>query len=570
MEYKSETKICQNCKQEFIIEPEDFKFYEKMKVPAPTFCPQCRFQRRMMFENERVLYKRKCDLCGRDMVTVFSPDSELVVYCSACWWSDKWDDGEHFLEYNPARPFFEQMIELRKKTPHMALLNNHTTLINSDYVNDSGNLKNCYLIFHADFCENVLYSSVLVRAKDSMDCTMIDGSELMYQNINCDGCYKLFFSENCSKCSDSYFLKNCNGCDNCFGCINLRNKKYHIFNKPYTKEEYLEKIKEYKLDSYEELLKIRKSVDAFWLQHPNKYMRNDARCLNVSGDYVFIAKNALNCYQAQRLEDARFCQFITMSPAKDIYDLTLWGNGVQRIIDSLIVGEGADMVKFSSTACMQGTMEVEYGMYNVSCKYTFGCINQKKKQYRILNKQYSPEEYAALRERIVEDMDKNPYIDSVGRVWRYGDFLPYDLSPFMYNESHAAQYWPLSQKQIEEQGWRYLESATSKHQVTMPADTMPDSIHDVPDSILNEVLGCENCKKAFRLISAELDLLRRWNFPIPRKCPDCRHIERHARINPPKLWNRECFKCKAAIQTSYAPDRPEIVYCEQCYNSEVV
>lgn len=37
MEYKSETKICQNCKKDFTIDPEDFKFYEKIKVPSPTF-----------------------------------------------------------------------------------------------------------------------------------------------------------------------------------------------------------------------------------------------------------------------------------------------------------------------------------------------------------------------------------------------------------------------------------------------------------------------------------------------------------------------------------------------------
>ncbi len=34
---ESQTKNCQNCKKDFIIEPEDFNFYEKIKVPAPTF-----------------------------------------------------------------------------------------------------------------------------------------------------------------------------------------------------------------------------------------------------------------------------------------------------------------------------------------------------------------------------------------------------------------------------------------------------------------------------------------------------------------------------------------------------
>ncbi len=48
---KEETKTCQNCKKEFQIEPEDFAFYEKINVPPPTFCPECRMIRRMMFLN---------------------------------------------------------------------------------------------------------------------------------------------------------------------------------------------------------------------------------------------------------------------------------------------------------------------------------------------------------------------------------------------------------------------------------------------------------------------------------------------------------------------------------------
>ena len=61
---QSETKQCQNCKNDFTIEPDDFGFYEKMQVPAPTFCPDCRAQRRFAFRNERNFYKRECDLCN--------------------------------------------------------------------------------------------------------------------------------------------------------------------------------------------------------------------------------------------------------------------------------------------------------------------------------------------------------------------------------------------------------------------------------------------------------------------------------------------------------------------------
>ncbi|KKQ23775.1 MAG: hypothetical protein A3G45_02270 [Candidatus Staskawiczbacteria bacterium RIFCSPLOWO2_12_FULL_37_15] len=42
-EREAEIKNCQNCKKDFTIEPDDFAFYEKIKVPPPVNCPRCRF-----------------------------------------------------------------------------------------------------------------------------------------------------------------------------------------------------------------------------------------------------------------------------------------------------------------------------------------------------------------------------------------------------------------------------------------------------------------------------------------------------------------------------------------------
>jgi len=54
---EKEQKVCQNCQKEFTIEPEDFAFYEKIKVPAPTFCPECQLKRKLVWRNERTLFK---------------------------------------------------------------------------------------------------------------------------------------------------------------------------------------------------------------------------------------------------------------------------------------------------------------------------------------------------------------------------------------------------------------------------------------------------------------------------------------------------------------------------------
>jgi len=519
--------------------------------------------------NERILYKRNCDLCKKSIVNMYPPDSPLTVYCNSCWWSDNWDQRAYGRDYDPSKPFLQQLDELIRSTPQAALAVNYPTLVNSDYINHAATSKNCYLIFTADYCENVLYSSILLRNKDSMDCFGLGNSELCYWDVRCGGLYNTFFSEECVDCHDVYFSRYCRGCSNCFGCINLRNKNYHIFNQPYTKEEYQKKIKEFRLDSHRALEEIKKQVAALWNTRPYKFMDSGVRSVNVSGNYIYDSRNAHDMMIVGGVEDSRYCQIITLPTTKDCYDYTIWGNHAQRVYEALTVGEGADSVKFSHQ-CWPEVMDVQYCHWTMSSSHMFGCANVRKKEYYILNKQYSKEEFEKLREKIIQDMNEHPYTDSRGHVYRYGEFLPPGLSLHAYNESYAMDFFPLTKEKILKQGLAWRELPVPPQAPTLRGDAIPDSIFDTPDSITKEILECVACQKPFLIVPAELVLLRRFGFPIPRKCFNCRYLERLTRITPPKLWDRVCAKCKKAIRTSYAPDRPEIVYCEQCFNAEIV
>src|SRR3989344_8834739 len=117
----SETRQCQNCRQSFVIEPDDFGFYEKIEVPPPTRCPECRYQRRLANRNEWSFYKRTCSLCGKENISIYNPEYPGLVYCQTCWWSDKWDRYAYGREFDFSRPFFEQFQELRLKVPHIAM-----------------------------------------------------------------------------------------------------------------------------------------------------------------------------------------------------------------------------------------------------------------------------------------------------------------------------------------------------------------------------------------------------------------------------------------------------------------
>jgi len=166
---ESQTKNCQNCKASFEIEAEDFGFYAKIKVPPPTWCPQCRLQRRAIWRNERSFHKRKCDAPGHDEIILSTYGSKnYKIYDSEYWWSDAWDPFDFQKEYDFTKTFFQQFNELLKAVPHNNFFS--TNNVNSTYANGLVNSKNCYLVSSGTNCDNVLFSSGKVHnSKDSMD-----------------------------------------------------------------------------------------------------------------------------------------------------------------------------------------------------------------------------------------------------------------------------------------------------------------------------------------------------------------------------------------------------------------
>jgi hypothetical protein len=486
-----------------------------------------------------------------------------------CWWKDSWDGREYSMEYDPSRPFLEQLKELSLKTPWMAQTNLYTLNVNSPYVNACGPVKNCYQIFWADYCENVFYSSYLNTLKDSIDCFRMNECELCYEAVGCKKCYRTFFSEECDSCTDTWFSRSCSGLVNCFGCINLRNKSYYIFNEQYSREEYFKKIKEFNLDSRTSLDNLVEQVHAFWNKYPRRFYNGNALNKNVSGDYIYESKNAQDSYLVSGLEDGRFCQFLSVPKAKDCYDNTGWGAGAELIYESAVVGMGANNVKFSDE-CWPNAMNVEYSIYAINgCRDCFGCVNLKKKQYCILNKQYPKEEYEKLKAQIISDMNKNPYLDKKGRIYKYGEYLPLELSPFCYNEANSGKFFPKTKEEALKDGWEWYEGKTIIHSASIKASDLPDTLSQITDSILNEVVECLSCGKAYRFTQGELNLLKKLSIPLHRRCPNCRHNSRFSRTNIPKFYDRNCMKCGEKIKTSYPPDGPEIVYCEKCYQQEV-
>jgi len=585
----SQNKICQNCKQDFVIEPDDFAFYEKMKVPAPTFCSECRFQRRLAFRNERKLFRNVDARTGEKILTIYPPESGLLIYTDEDFRSDKWDPMEHGVDYDFSKPFFEQFLELIKKVPRPARNYTVGTMINSDYCGNCDDLKDCYLLFNAGYNEDCAYGNGINRSKSCYDNSHCNGSERCYGSFWIANCNRAHFCSQCVESLEIWFCKDCFGCSNCFGCMNLRNKKYCIFNVQYSKEEYEERIAAMKLNSWKGIEEAQRMTHKFWGKFPNKYHQG-VKNTNSTGAYVTNSKNVKYGYLVRESEDCKYVQYLETPPNKNCYDFTIWGENNQLGYECMTSGLGTFNLRFSME-CWPNMRDSEYCVFCQSSSNLFACVGLKKTEYCIFNKQYSKEEYEALVLKIKKHMDEMPYIDRGGRVYRYGEFFPIEFSPFAYNQTLAHDNFTLSKEQTLQAGYLWKDATPQEYKITVRGEDLPDTIEEVKDDVLNAIIGCTKCGKAFRIIKPELEFLRREQIPLPRHCVDCRHFSRVAQRLPSKLFKRQCQcaganskngvyqntakhqhsdgQCSNEFETSFTPDRPEIVYCESCYNAEV-
>ncbi|MCX6723079.1 MAG: hypothetical protein NT094_03345 [Candidatus Staskawiczbacteria bacterium] len=408
---------------------------------------------------------------------------------------------------------------------------------------------------------------------------MAESTRLSYENVGATKNYRAFFFFVCHSCQDVWFSRDLVNCTNCIGCINLKNKQYYIFNKPYSREQYEEELKKIRMGSYATVCNMIRKADEFFLKYPRRYMHG-IHNTNVSGEYIGYSKNIKDSYIVNEVENSRYCMWLITKSSKDCYDYTQFGENAYNIYESLVCGIGINNIHFSLN-CVEECHNLSYCSNCHASHDLFGCFGLRKKEYCILNKQYTKEEYEALVPKIVQHMNDMPYVDKKGRVYKYGEFFPIELSSFAYNESDAPDFFPLNKKKVEEEGYKWLDLEEKAYVPTISWKDLPNDIHDVANSIVSEIILCKawdesaenaaqhKCTKAFKVTKQELDFYRHMDLPLPRECPNTRHFKRLQKRNPVKWWNRKCAKCGVEIQTSYSPGRPEIIYCEQCYQQEM-
>lgn len=553
--------------------------------------PEARQQYKLMFKNERRLYKTVCALTWKSIISRISPESWLQVYSNEAWASDHRDYCEYWLDIDKNKSVFDHISMLVQTTPYQDLLWSVSNVENNSvYTNHTADIFDCFYAFHCNTIEKSCYINRCFRSKFLFDCLGTNDSEVCYQCINCEKMYKCFFCNASTNCHNSYYLDNCHGCYDCIGCVNLVNKQYYVFNKALSKAEYLKKLSELQKDYYDATL-----VNIFSTLVENS-PHNQLHTINTVwsvGNYISNSKNVFLSQLVNECDTIRY--WLDMDQAQDCFDVCGFGHESFLLYNSTQVGRYSNHIYCCSTI---GKGEnLLYCIETKKSRNCFWCVNFKEKEYCIFNKQYTKEEYEKLVPELIESMKAD---------WTWLSFLSPESSPYPYNDTVANDSFPIHtliingiSQIINPQGhgsvtvlepeniishaildlwgeekikirWRTQDNEVHipKGTETISTQDLP-TIQDVQDDILDKAILCETSGNPFRIVPLELDFYRTYGLPLPHKHFDIRHDERLKKIAWIQLYLRNCDKCWVEMLSVYPSDYQGKVYCEECYNKEI-
>lgn len=543
-------KSCLRCAQLFEIFSEDQELYAELDVPEPDLCPNCREQSRLLWRNERSLYRRTCDLCQASVISIFSAEAEFPVYCPQCWWSDQWTAADYGAQFDFSRPFFEQFYELQKQVPRLSLNNVRHT--NSEYCNQCTGNKNCYLIFASDDNEDSYYSYWINRCTDVYNCSYLADCTLCFSLLDSEDCYGCVFSQDLKNCRDCLFCYDCIGCMDCIGCAGLRNQRYCIENTPYSPEEYSARKQQLDFQKYSVVQEWREKFGEIRQQIPHKYIHT-LGSENCSGDYIIRSGHCFQCWDILGAENCRYSSNLVHQNFANC-DVSYATEATRVFQGTAIIGSD---IACSSLAIYSADIWHCDSVFN--CQHLLGCIAMRNAKNCILNKQYTEEEYAELFPRIKAHMQQTA---------EWGKFFPGRYSPFAYNETVAFQHFPLSKERVQALGWRFKE--VDPADFTASGAVLPDSVAETAEEYTKHTYSCAECQKTYRILPHELSMHATMKLAVPRSCSDCRYQQLQQLRNPRQFWKRSCESCQKELQSTYDPQRPERIYCEECYQHALV
>lgn len=289
-----------------------------------------------------------------------------------------------------AKGFFEELQRIILSQPKRPLV--VVNCENCEFCNEIYNCKNLFYCFDTYNTTDSFYLFDSFMCATCGDCDYAVESELCYESVDPYKAFNCDFIEYCDNIRDSAYCYNCSGND-LFGCVNLQNKSFCIFNRQLSEEEYKEQVKKFKLLLPEKILAI---VDDLKKRFPLTQTIGSDNENTTYGNYIHFDKNCYLCFDAAHDEN---CSYLYDSfHCKTSYDLTYVAQGVE------VTYQAIDSTHLFNCHFAVHSFNCQDSMYIFNCfnvKNCLGCVGLKNKQYCILNRQFTPEEYQRLSQDIL-------------------------------------------------------------------------------------------------------------------------------------------------------------------------
>jgi hypothetical protein len=499
---------CRDSGEKFVVDDHDLRFYdrvspvfggERFEISPPVLSPASRLKQRLSFRNQTHVYFRKSSRSRSSVFTSYPEPCPFPIVSVDEWWSDDWDETEFGTDFDFSEAFFPQFMRLRDRVPHLPLSVSH--LENSDYCSNASYLKDCYLVFNSSKAEDCIYCEAVTGSKSCIDCSYTKESELCYDCTMCIRCYECRSCLYSTGCRDSSYLMNCVNCSNCFGCVNLRNRSFCYYNEQLSEVEYRARIASFNTGSWTQTAQARETAMSFWRQNPRPNVEIE-NCDNCSGNYIYNSKGVRDSFFVRDCEDVRYA-FGLDNGARDCQDITIPGFNPELCYQGMIIGFNVYRCLFSYRVAHQCSNLIYCWLcfYSKDC---FGCVGLRRKQYCIFNKQYTKEQYEILVPKIIRKMQE---------TGEWGQFFPAHYSAIPYNLSFAQRYFPRTKEQALATGQRWLDEQVSESADAIPADSLPDSVDELSDSL---VIRSESTGASFKITKHEIVRYRKMKIPLPR------------------------------------------------------
>lgn len=557
------SRRCRECGSHYKLDAEEIDFYRKVgikinshryEVPQPQQCPPCRRKHRRSFRNQTKLYMRECDQSGKRGISPYHPEKDYPVYHREVWWQKKRRGLEFGRHFDFSRTFFDQFHELLKMVPIESTRS--VNCENSDYCNNVQDCKNSYMLLGASKCENCFYLDGCSTSSNSALAWKCKNLELCYHIFQSSNLFHCFYCELCFGCSDVRFSRLCFDCHHCFGCVNLSHKRYCIFNKQYSKEDYLQFMNSFNQGSLSHTERAWEKTKKFMRDVPTRgTVEWDNE--NCDGDMIFNSRHCSHAFTVEKCEHSKYIYDVKNAEYSFDLDNTSHCSGLcYQVVQS------SQLFHTCFAINSHGCSDSFYIMDSYRLNHCFGCVGLYQEHYCLFNKRYRREDYYSLLEKVVAHMKE---------TGEWGQMFPSSLSRFGYNESSAMSDHPMNKEECLKSGYLWSDYSRPSHQHEEPlnADQLPDNVLDVPDSICQQKIRCPETGTLFRIQKKELALYKMLNVPVQRVAfPRSLKNVRSAR-NKMQMQRRHCSNsvkdCNAEVNTTYADDVDQAIFCDDCH-----